>query len=208
MIERRHLVHEFLLSEPDQPTTIQGYAAVFDTPASNGIWTEVLDPHCFDVVLATNPDVRALWNHNSDYVLGRTTANTLDLNIDMRGLSYVIHPPNTTVANDLMISMRRKDVTGSSFGFITKRDQWTDNADGTVTRRILEIGELLDTSPVTYPFYPSATAQARSLPESMPAELRSRLLQSEQGGTSTVPLETRNAEWLLNMDILLRLAVL
>ena len=83
--------------------------------------------------MGSNPDVRALWNHNPDHVLGRTTANTLALTLDARGLAYVIDPPDTQMARDLIVSMRRKDVTGSSFGFITRRDQWTDNADGTVT---------------------------------------------------------------------------
>jgi uncharacterized protein len=173
--ERRSITHEFRVSEPDQPTTIAGYAAVFDSPGDAYYWTEELDPHCFDAVMASNPDCRALWNHNPDHVLGRTTAGTLSLSIDARGLAYTINPPATTLANDLMISMRRKDVTGSSFGFVVARDQWTDNADGTLTRRILEIDQLLDVSPVTYPAYGAADSGVRSLPTSIPAEYRSRI---------------------------------
>jgi HK97 family phage prohead protease len=174
-IERRNITHEFRVSSAGEAPRISGYAALFDTPSENlGGWTETIDPHAFDSVMSGNPDVRALWNHNPDNVLGRTTANTLTLTIDSRGLSYVIDPPDTTLANDLMVSMRRKDITGSSFGFICKRDQWTDNQDGTVTRRILEFDEILDVSPVTYPAYSAATSQARSLPASMPAEMRSR----------------------------------
>jgi len=86
----------------------------------------------------------------------------------------VIDPPDTQLARDLMVSMRRKDVTQSSFAFITKRDQWMDNADGTVTRTILEFEELFDVSPVTYPANPATNSQARSLPASMPKEMRSR----------------------------------
>src|SRR5215469_2694548 len=73
-----------------------------------------------------------------------------------------------------MVSMRRRDITGSSFGFICKRDQWTDNPDGSVTRRILEFDQLLDVSPVTFPAYPASSSEANSLPASMPAEFRSR----------------------------------
>jgi hypothetical protein len=178
--ERRNITHEFRVSDPDQPTTIQGYAAVFDSPGQGPYWTEELDPHCFDAVMASNPDVRALFNHNPDHVLGRTASGTLDLSIDSRGLAYTISPPDTQLANDLMVSLRRKDITGSSFGFVVARDQWTDNEDGTITRTILEIDQLLDVSPVTYPAYDAANAQARSLPESMPVEFRSRIEQREK----------------------------
>ena len=184
--ERRYISHEFRVSPEGETPTISGYAALFDTPSDDlGGWTEIVDPHAFDGVLSSNPDVRALWNHNADCILGRTTANTLHLNLDARGLGYVIDPPDTTIARDLIVSMRRKDITGSSFGFICKRDQWTDNADGTITRRILEFDELLDVSPVTYPAYSATTAQARSLPASMPKELRSKIAASGQWKMTT-----------------------
>jgi hypothetical protein len=174
-IERRNITQEFRVgTNDDKSPVIYGYAAVFDTPSNNMGWIEEIDPHAFDSVMTTNPDVRALWNHNPDHVLGRTSAGTLSLMIDARGLAYNITTPDTTIANDLIVSMRRKDVTQSSFSFICKRDQWTDNANGTVTRRILEFEELIDVSPVTFPAYDGATSQARSLPDSMPVEMRSR----------------------------------
>jgi hypothetical protein len=174
-VERRNITQEFRVAPDGEAAKISGYAALFDTPSENlGGWTEIIDPNAFDNVLAGNPDVRALWNHNPDAVLGRTTASTLSLSIDSRGLVYAIDPPDTNLAKDLMVSMRRRDVTQSSFSFICKRDQWTDNADGTVTRRILEFDQILDVSPVTYPAYSATTSQARNIPESMPKEIRSR----------------------------------
>jgi hypothetical protein len=173
-IERRNITQEFRVSTDDKSPVIYGYAAVFDTPSNNMGWIEEIDSHAFDSVMAANPDVRALWNHNADHVLGRTSSGTLTLSVDARGLAYNITAPDTTLASDLVISMRRKDVTQSSFSFICKRDQWTDNADGTVTRRILEFQDLIDVSPVTFPAYDQATSAARSLPESMPVEMRSR----------------------------------
>ena len=204
-IERRNITTEFRLSDSDQPTTIQGYGAVFNSAGTNGLWTEVIDPHAFDNVVASNPDVRALWNHNPDHVLGRTAAGTLSLSIDARGLSYSIQPPDTQVARDLITSMRRKDVTGSSFGFICARDQWTDNADGTVTRTILEIGELLDVSPVTYPFYGAADSSVRSMPDSMPAEYRSRFEARMNEAPKLDSLKEHEDAWRLNSELLLRL---
>jgi HK97 family phage prohead protease len=173
-VERRYLTQEFRVSQQDEEPKIAGYACVFDSPSAGTPWIEEVDPHAFDSVMAGQHDCRALWNHNDDHVLGRESANTLHLSIDARGLAYVIDPPDTQLAKDLLVSMRRKDIRESSFGFICNRDQWTDNADGTVTRRILEFEELLDVSPVTYPAYPSASAGVRSLPDSMPVEMRSR----------------------------------
>jgi len=180
-IERRNITQEFRVSADGEAASISGYASLFNSPYDAGWWIEQIDPSAFDSVVASNPDTRALWNHNPDCVLGRTTAGTLHLTIDTRGLAYVIDPPDTALAKDLMVSMRRKDVTQSSFAFITKRDQWVDNPDGTITRTILEFSDLLDVSPVTYPANPATSAQSRSLPSSMPQEMRSRLEKRDIG---------------------------
>jgi uncharacterized protein len=186
-IERRHITHEIRVSDEGESPKISGYASVFSTPYDVGYWIEEVDPNAFDNVIVSNPDVRALWNHNSDFPLGRSSAGTLSLKIDSRGLAYEIDPPATSYANDLIVSMRRKDVTQSSFAFITKRDQWTENADGTVTRRILEFDELLDVSPVTYPANPAADSNVRSLPETMPVEMRTRF--EKRDAPSPAPTE-------------------
>jgi HK97 family phage prohead protease len=175
-IERRYVKQELRVSDDAKPV-ISGYAAVFESQSENlGFFSETIDPHAFDSVMASNPDVRALWNHDSNHPLGRTTSGTLRIKVDARGLAYEIDPPDTHAAHDLLVSMRRKDVTGSSFGFTVKRDQWTDNADGSVSRKILEFDELFDVSPVTFPAYPAAASQVSSLPRSMPAEIRMRIL--------------------------------
>jgi len=187
-IEHRYLTQEFRVSDTEKPT-ISGYAALFDVSSQDlGSWTESIDPRAFDTVMIKNPDVRALWNHNADHVLGRTLSGTLQLNVDSRGLAYVIDPPDTTLANDLIVSMRRKDVTQSSFGFIVKRDQWTEQPDGTITRRILEFQELLDISPVTYPAYNQTTSQARNMPATMPAELRSKIITRSADSIENEPI--------------------
>ncbi|AEU36173.1 HK97 family phage prohead protease [Granulicella mallensis] len=187
-VEHRYLTQEFRVSDTGAPT-ISGYAALFGVFSEDiGGWTESIDPHAFDAIMMTNPDVRALWNHNPDHVLGRTLSGTLKLNLDSRGLAYVIDPPNTTLANDLIVSMRRKDVTQSSFGFKVKRDQWTEQPDGSITRRILEFQELLDISPVTYPAYAQTSSQARNMPSTMPAELRSKIITRSADDISNEPI--------------------
>jgi hypothetical protein len=180
-LERRFLPQEFRVSAENEKAKIAGYAVIFETRADMGWWTEEIDSHAFDNVMTTQPDVRALFNHDPNLVLGRTTAGTLRLSVDARGVTYEVDPPDTQVARDLMVSMRRGDVTQSSYAYIVKRDQWIDNSDDTVTRRILEIEELFDVSPVTYPGYPTTSATVRSLPASMPAEMRSRLEKRSAG---------------------------
>ncbi len=176
--ELRFCRTEFRVSGEGEPAKIAGYAAVFDSQSEDlGYFQELreeIDPHAFDNVVAANPDVRGFFNHDPNCVLGRTTAGTLRLNVDARGLNYEIDPPDTQLARDLMVSLRRKDITGSSFSFACKRDQWTDNPDGSVTRRILEFDALYDVGPVTFPAYPAASSGVRSLPDSMPGEMRSR----------------------------------
>jgi HK97 family phage prohead protease len=182
-IERRTYSNiEFRVSAESEPAHISGYGAVFNSPSEDlGFFeklTEEIDPNAFDKVMASSPDVRGLFNHDSNHVLGRTTAGTMRLSVDDRGLKYEIDPPDTMFAKDLMVSMRRKDISGSSFAFTVARDQWTDMPDGSVTRRILEIGELLDVSCVTYPAYPASSSQVSMA--TCPVELRSRLSETRE----------------------------
>jgi uncharacterized protein len=222
-IERRFRPQEFRVQGDDNNPRITGYAAVFDSLSEDlGWFREEIDPHAFDTVMGTNPDVRALFNHDPNVVLGRTTAGTLKLSLDARGLAYEIDPPATQAAQDLMVSMKRGDVTQSSYAFVVARDQWTDNPDGTLTRRVLEIEELFDVSPVTYPAFPAASSQVRSLvPASLPPEIRSRLkargveLPEEEapGRTEDAPatgdvIQEDNASFRERLSLRLRLAAL
>jgi HK97 family phage prohead protease len=105
-------------------------------------------------------DVRALWNHNSDYVLGRNVSGTLALDEDEHGLRVAITPPDTQWARDLLVSMKRGDVDQMSFGFMTREDAWGQGDDG-LTRELIDV-DLFDVSVVTYPAYPQTSAEARS----------------------------------------------
>lgn len=182
-VERRYFAGEVRVSGSGKDSKIVGEAIVFNSN-SEEMWgfREQIDPAACDGVMAANPDVRGLFNHDSNIVLGRTTSGTMRLSLDNHGLRYEIDPPDTQAARDLMVSMGRGDITGSSFAFIAKRDQWTENPDGTVTRRILEFDQILDVSPVTYPAYPATSSSARNLPASMPAEIRSKVEKRDDDG--------------------------
>ena len=105
--------------------------------------------------------MRALFNHDSNYILGRTTANTLKLSVDERGLRYSVNIPETTYGNDLMVSLDRGDITQNSFGFIVEEDDWSQDEEGNTIRTIKKVSRLLDVSLVTYPAYPEATIAQR-----------------------------------------------
>ncbi len=114
---------------------IRGYAAVFNSFSQPlGGFREIIRPGAFKKTLR-DADVRALLNHDPNYVLGRKSAKTLELSEDDKGLRYAITPPDTSFANDLMVSIGRGDVTQSSFGFQTVKDKWTEE-ENKLTREL------------------------------------------------------------------------
>ena len=145
------------------PVKIMGHAALFDTLSEDlGGFREKIKRSAFTQAILTD-DVRALFNHDPNMVLGRNRAGTLHLTEDERGLAFVIDPPDTSFARDLVISLRRGDVSQMSFGFQTVTDTW-DMMDGETIRTLIEV-RLFDVSPVTYPAYPQTEAALRSLEE-------------------------------------------
>lgn len=160
-LERRTFsIVELRVSDDTEPH-ITGHAAVFNSPSEDlGGFTEVIAQGAFAKTIQ-EADVRALWNHNPDYVLGRTKSGTLRLEEDHQGLAVDIRPPDTQWARDLMASMRRGDINQMSFGFHTIKDKWVSENDKT-TRTLLEV-KLFDVSPVTFPAYPATSVQVRAV---------------------------------------------
>ncbi|WP_249976083.1 HK97 family phage prohead protease [Vreelandella olivaria] len=152
--------------EEGQPARIIGHGAVFNKRSEMimGLFKEEIAPGAFDDVLGD--DVRALFNHDANFVLGRTRSSTLALSIDAEGLRYEITPPDTQTVRDLVLApLSRGDITGSSFAFrvAPDGDEWREDEDGLIVRTINRFSRLLDVSPVTYPAYQDAGAAARSL---------------------------------------------
>ncbi len=134
---------------------IVGYAAMFDKWSRNfGTWfREKIQRGAFDDTDMT--DVVALFNHDPDRILARV-GKTLKLDVDELGLRFEFEAPNTTTGNDLLESINRGDVTGCSFAFTIKEDEWHDSETDEVEedRIITKIGRLFDVGPVTFPAYP------------------------------------------------------
>jgi HK97 family phage prohead protease len=147
-----------------------GRAAAYNnrTKIKPGLY-EVLAPGCFDRVLRSNPDVVCLFNHNADHVLGRTSAGTLRLTADSKGLNFECDLPNTSAGNDVRESIKRGDICGCSFAFKLDPnggdDEFTecrgDDGEPAILRTIRNVQVLQDVSPVTYPAYGGTSISAR-----------------------------------------------
>lgn len=148
--ERRSYPSELRISDKGGDKRLVGHAAVFNELSEDlGGFREKIDPGAFDDTLEA--DVRALKNHDPNLILGRTKAGTLDLRVDEKGLVYEVRLPNTQYAHDLAESVRRGDISQSSFAFRAVGDKW-EKVDGENIRTVTQ-AELIDVSPVTYAAY-------------------------------------------------------
>lgn len=146
--------------EEDSPK-ITGHAAVFDEVADiGGFFREKVAKGAFKQSIKED-DVRALFNHDPNFVLGRNKAGTLELKEDDKGLAIRIDPPQTQFANDLMILMKRGDISQMSFAFQVMGEEWEEN-EGEIPLRTLKKLRLFDVSPVTYPAYEGTDVGVRS----------------------------------------------
>ena len=143
-------------------------------------FVEVISESAFNKTLEKKTK-KALWNHNTDFVLGSVSAGTLNLFVDGIGLRCEITLPNTTWGNDAYESIQRGDVDGMSFGFRCVEDMWskTQYEDREIYKRtILEV-ELFEVSPCVFPAYPDSQINCRSLEsfkEEHKSEQRRKLL--------------------------------
>lgn len=148
---------------------IGGYAALFNV-VSEELWgfREEIAPGAFAQTLQDGTDVRALFNHDPNLVLGRSTAGTLRLQEDDRGLAFEIDLPDTSYAQDLWRLIERRDVSQMSFGFLVVTDEWRMQ-DG-LPLRTVRTADLFDVSPVTYPAYAETNVAVRSRAQEICAE--------------------------------------
>jgi HK97 family phage prohead protease len=124
-------------------------------------YEEIVRPGAFAKTLQEK-DVRALFNHDWNFILGRSSAGTLELSEDDTGLAYRITPPSSGTLADLVLEpMRRGDLDGSSFAFRAIKAPETTDEEGRTLREIVE-AELIDVSVVTFPQYPEADAALRA----------------------------------------------
>lgn len=157
----RSLPQNFKTRDADGKLYIEGYFAVFDSPYP--LWDgaeEVVKPGAFEDVLTQ--DVRALVNHDTTLVMGRTTAGTLMLKQDETGLWGQIEVNrDDTDAMNLYARVQRGDVSQCSFGFDIERETFVDLGDGRCRWEIEKVNPLYEVSVCTFPAYEATSVSAR-----------------------------------------------
>jgi len=158
----------------DSPGILEGYAAKFNSDSHDlGGFIETIAPGAFDRALREKQDVRCLYNHGPNFVLGRYP-RTLGLSVDSVGLRFMCTLPPTEPGKMVHTLVSRGDVTQCSFAF--KVADGGDEWDYKRARRTLRDVNLFDVSAVVYPAYEDTSVSARSrriTPEDI-AALRSR----------------------------------
>ena len=158
---RSAAVKELRVHDDGDGPVIAGYAAVFDSLSEDlGGFRERVLPGAFTDTLQGKPDVRALIDHDSSKILGRTTAGTLAIKEDGKGLSVRINPPDTTAGSDILKSIKRGDIDQMSFAFQTVTDRW-HTEDEEEIRELVEV-KLFEVSIVAFPAYPDTSVAVRS----------------------------------------------
>ncbi len=161
--ERRHVEFDNLevreADDSEGPGAIEGHAAVFNEWTNiAGLFEERIAPGAFEESIESD-DIRALFNHNPDNVLGRNKSGTLELSEDDTGLWMRVDLPDNSLGWDLRESVKRGDITGQSFTFWAEEEQWERQDDGLDKRTLLKVSTD-DLGPVTYPAYEGTDVSA------------------------------------------------
>lgn len=177
-LERRVLDQqdaELRLHEGGDGPRLEGYAAVFNSESRDlGDFREVFLPGAFEDALEDS-DVRGLFNHNRDHVLGREANGTLRLTADQRGLHYSVDLPDTPTAKEVRALVARRDITGSSLSFsVPDGGDTFQSRGGDMVRFVERVSRVGDVGPVTFPAYEATEVSARSLERARKEKARKR----------------------------------
>ena len=157
----RSTPQQFRTRDDGDDLIIEGYFAVFDSPYV--LWdgaTEIVKPGAFAGCLSG--DIRALIDHDTRLVLGRTKAGTLTLREDARGLYGTIKINRDDAdAMSLYARVQRGDVDQCSFGFDIEEETFVDLGGGQCRWEITKVNPLYEVSVVTYPAYEETAVKAR-----------------------------------------------
>lgn len=146
--------------------TVEGYAAVFDSPSEYIGWTEIIHRGAITDETIKKSDVFAKFNHNDEKILARSKygEGSLLLEADEKGLRYLFESPHTALGDELLEYLNRGDINQSSFAFtVSKEDgseRWYKKGD-MIYRDIYKIEKLFDVSPVFNPAYSSTSCSSK-----------------------------------------------
>lgn len=145
-------------NDNDEKMIVEGYAVVFDSPATHG-FTEIVDRNAFNG--CDMKSVPLKYNHDDSHlIIASTKNNSMSLTVDDKGLKIRAELIDTTSNVDIYKSIRAGLLDKMSFAFTVSEEEWDYNTD---TRRILRIDRLYDVSVVDMPFYDTTSIYARAL---------------------------------------------
>jgi uncharacterized protein len=178
---------------PKEPK-FDGYSAVFNQLINLGEFKEKVAPGAFAQTIIED-DIRALFNHDENYVIGRNTNKTLTLSEDEHGLRAINILEDTYIDEYLIKKIKRGDITGMSFGFVIPEggEEW-DMSDPSMPIRTLLRVILWDISPVTYPAYPQTEVGIRSI-KNVYDEFLSKRMQEQKLDENNAKYQERKAQF-------------
>jgi uncharacterized protein len=163
-IERRYADAPEIETRADAPAgsrRISGYALKFNQAYDMGPFTEEIRSGALNG--AAMDDVLALFNHDMNIILARTSSRTLELRIDDIGVHYSFEAPKSPNGDNILESIRRGDVRQSSWSWLGAKSDW-ETRNGKQHRSITSVAHVVDVSPVTYPANPDTSVALRSRP--------------------------------------------
>ena len=166
-LERRAFLFDIRAEETERGHVLVGRPIVYNSRTNLGDFDEVIESGALDMADLT--DVRFLVNHDlSKIPLARSRRNngnsTMTLTVDSEGLLIRVYldTENNAEARALYSAVERGDITGMSFMFAVRDQEWDDLDTEHPTRRIKAISTVVEVSAVTFPAYNAAEIYARS----------------------------------------------
>ncbi len=147
-----------------EATGIGGLGIPVGVSADIGPFTEEISRAAVTDAISQDWDVRGLFNHDPNMVLGRTKSGTMSLKSTRDGLEYDI-PEMPATRSDVLEAIKREDVDGNSFSFTVESEEWDESSERDKPHRTIKrFGQLFDVGPVTFPAYEGQTVvSARSM---------------------------------------------
>lgn len=206
-LEKRSYTFEARAEKGDNgKNVIVGRPIVYEQKTDLGFFDEIIERGALDKTDLR--DVRFLVNHDISKVpLARSRRNNknstmqLDVDRDGMGISVTLDTENNTDARALYSAVERGDISGMSFMFSVKRDEWDDLEGDHPTRRIKEIGTVVEVSAVTFPAYEQTEigTRCKTALDNARAALDSAREQRGSVDTSALELEKLKAKYLYNV---------
>lgn len=166
-LENRSYQFEVRAEESDQGNVITGRPIVYNSRTDLGWFDEIIEPGALNNTDLT--DVRFLVNHDTNKIpLARSRRNnsnsTMQLTTDNNGLKIrvLLDTENNSEARALYSAVQRGDISGMSFMFGIRDEEWENLDSDHPTRHIKDISTVVEVSAVTFPAYESTEINARS----------------------------------------------